>query len=90
VYLYPHPQGKYLVLFFYPLDFTFVCPTEIIAYNDFAQEFRNSGCEVRERGGGRGGWAWRLSQERRKSSNNGFLQTATRPKVSPFRLLNAC
>jgi alkyl hydroperoxide reductase subunit AhpC len=26
--------GKYLVLFFYPLDFTFVCPTEIIAFND--------------------------------------------------------
>ena len=26
--------GKYVVLFFYPLDFTFVCPTEIIAFND--------------------------------------------------------
>jgi len=39
-------SGKYLVLFFYPLDFTFVCPTEIIAYNDFAQEFRKNGCEV--------------------------------------------
>ena len=25
-------KGKYLVLFFYPLDFTFVCPTEIIAF----------------------------------------------------------
>ena len=25
---------KYVVLFFYPLDFTFVCPTEIIAFND--------------------------------------------------------
>lgn len=27
-------KGKYLVLYFYPLDFTFVCPTEIIAFSD--------------------------------------------------------
>ena len=40
-------SGKYLVLLFYPLDFTFVCPTEIIAYNDSAEEFRKNGCEVR-------------------------------------------
>lgn len=39
-------KGKYLVLFFYPLDFTFVCPTEIIAFSDRAAEFRNIGCEV--------------------------------------------
>jgi peroxiredoxin (alkyl hydroperoxide reductase subunit C) len=33
-------QGKkYVVLFFYPLDFTFVCPTEIIAFSDAAGEF---------------------------------------------------
>lgn len=32
-------SGKYLVLFFYPLDFTFVCPTEVIAFNDRAHEF---------------------------------------------------
>jgi peroxiredoxin 1 len=31
--------GKYVVLFFYPLDFTFVCPTEIIAFGDRAEEF---------------------------------------------------
>ena len=30
-------QGKYLVLFFYPLDFTFVCPTEIIAFSNKAK-----------------------------------------------------
>ena len=29
-------KGKYVVLFFYPLDFTFVCPTEIIAFSDAA------------------------------------------------------
>jgi len=39
-------KGKYLVLFFYPLDFTFVCPTEIIAFSDRAEEFRKIGCEV--------------------------------------------
>lgn len=39
-------KGKYLVLFFYPLDFTFVCPTEIIAFSDRAEEFRQIGCEV--------------------------------------------
>ncbi|GFG36420.1 hypothetical protein Cfor_01779 [Coptotermes formosanus] len=39
-------KGKYVVLFFYPLDFTFVCPTEIIAYSDRAAEFKNIGCEV--------------------------------------------
>ena len=38
--------GKYLVFFFYPLDFTFVCPTEILAFNDRVQEFRNIGAEV--------------------------------------------
>jgi len=39
-------KGKYLVLFFYPLDFTFVCPTEIIAFSDRVEEFRSMGCEV--------------------------------------------
>jgi alkyl hydroperoxide reductase subunit AhpC len=39
-------QGKYVVLFFYPLDFTFVCPTEIIAFNNKANEFRQLGCEL--------------------------------------------
>jgi peroxiredoxin len=39
-------RGKYLVLFFYPLDFTFVCPTEIIAFSDRMSEFRDLGCEV--------------------------------------------
>lgn len=38
--------GKYVVFFFYPLDFTFVCPTEIIAYSDRADEFKKINCEV--------------------------------------------
>ncbi|XP_078736038.1 peroxiredoxin-4 isoform X2 [Lampetra fluviatilis] len=39
-------HGKYLVFFFYPLDFTFVCPTEIIAFSDRVEEFRAIGTEV--------------------------------------------
>jgi alkyl hydroperoxide reductase subunit AhpC len=39
-------KGKYVVLFFYPLDFTFVCPTEIIAFSDRAKEFHDIGCEL--------------------------------------------
>lgn len=39
-------KGKYLVLFFYPLDFTFVCPTEVIAFNDRADEFRALNAEL--------------------------------------------
>ena len=37
-------EGKYAVLFFYPLDFTFVCPTEICAFNDKAKDFEDSNC----------------------------------------------
>jgi alkyl hydroperoxide reductase subunit AhpC len=39
-------RGKYVVLFFYPLDFTFVCPTELIAFNDELAEFSKRGAEV--------------------------------------------
>lgn len=38
--------GKYLVLFFYPLDFTFVCPTEVLALNDHVEDFQKIGTEV--------------------------------------------
>lgn len=38
--------GKWLVLFFYPLDFTFVCPTEITAFSDAAAQFRAVGADV--------------------------------------------
>ncbi|HZM70060.1 MAG TPA: peroxiredoxin [Candidatus Cryosericum sp.] len=37
---------KWLVLFFYPLDFTFVCPTEIIAFSEATDRFRALGAEV--------------------------------------------
>ncbi|MDR3563005.1 MAG: peroxiredoxin [Negativicutes bacterium] len=39
-------QGKWLVLFFYPLDFTFVCPTEIRGFNSRLEDFRKAGAEI--------------------------------------------
>ena len=39
-------RGKYVVLFFYPLDFTFVCPTEITAFSDRYSEFTSKNTEV--------------------------------------------
>jgi len=39
-------QGKNVVLFFYPLDFTFVCPSEILAFNKKLDEFKSRNTEV--------------------------------------------
>ena len=39
-------SGKYIVLFFYPLDFTFVCPSEIIAHDKRLAQFKEKGVEV--------------------------------------------
>ena len=39
-------RGKYVVLFFYPLDFTFVCPSELIAFDHRLDEFKKRGVEV--------------------------------------------
>ncbi|MBU2444143.1 MAG: peroxiredoxin [Bacteroidetes bacterium] len=39
-------KGKYVVLFFWPLDFTFVCPTEIIAHDHRFKQFKEKGVQV--------------------------------------------
>lgn len=39
-------RGKYVVLFFYPLDFTFVCPTEITSFSDRYEDFKSKNTEV--------------------------------------------
>jgi peroxiredoxin (alkyl hydroperoxide reductase subunit C) len=39
-------KGKWVALFFYPLDFTFVCPTEIVAFSERHEDFKKLGCEV--------------------------------------------
>ncbi|MFQ5645968.1 MAG: peroxiredoxin [bacterium] len=39
-------KGKWIVLFFYPLDFTFVCPTELVAFSQKASEFDRLGAQL--------------------------------------------
>ena len=39
-------QGKWICLFFYPLDFTFVCPTELRAFAQLESKFRQQGCQI--------------------------------------------
>ncbi|KAJ1676520.1 cTPxI, partial [Spiromyces aspiralis] len=39
-------KGKFVVMVFYPMDFTFVCPTELLAFSDRVDEFRKLGAEV--------------------------------------------
>jgi peroxiredoxin (alkyl hydroperoxide reductase subunit C) len=39
-------RGKWVVLFFYPLDFTFVCPTEILEFSKRRKEFAEAGAEI--------------------------------------------
>lgn len=41
-----HVEGKAAVIFFYPLDFTFVCPSELIAFDHRYEEFKKRGVEV--------------------------------------------
>ena len=70
---------KHVVFFFYPLDFTFVCPTEIIAFQDKLDEFekRNTvvvGCSIESKFSH---WAW-LNTER----NKGGIKGVTFPLVS--------
>lgn len=38
--------GKWSVFFFYPADFTFVCPTELADLESFYEEFKKIGCEI--------------------------------------------
>lgn len=70
---------KYVIFFFYPLDFTFVCPTEIIAFQDKLAEFekRNCavvGCSIDSK---YSHWAW-LNTEK----NKGGIKGVTFPLVS--------
>lgn len=39
-------RGRYVIFFFYPLDFTFVCPTELRAFQEKLEEFKERDCEV--------------------------------------------
>ena len=39
-------RGQYVMLFFYPLNFTFVCPTEILSFNRAVKQFEESNCQL--------------------------------------------
>ncbi|MEW6221181.1 MAG: peroxiredoxin [Thermodesulfobacteriota bacterium] len=39
-------RGRYVILYFYPLDFTFVCPTEILAFHHRLADFQERGCAI--------------------------------------------
>jgi alkyl hydroperoxide reductase subunit AhpC len=39
-------RGRWLVLFFYPKDFSLICPTEILGFSSRIEEFRKQGCEI--------------------------------------------
>lgn len=39
-------KGKWLVLFFYPADFTFICPTEVVGFSKLAKEFAAEKCAI--------------------------------------------
>ena len=39
-------RGKYVILFFYPLNFTFVCPSEILAFNKAVEQFQENNCQI--------------------------------------------
>lgn len=39
-------RGKYVILFFYPLNFTFVCPSEILAFNNAVAELEKNNCQL--------------------------------------------
>lgn len=70
---------KYVIFFFYPLDFTFVCPTELIAFQDKLTEFekRNCavvGCSIDSKFSH---WAWLTTEK-----NKGGIKGVTYPIVS--------
>ena len=66
-----HAPGKWKILFFWPKDFTFVCPTEIIGYNDLAEDFADRDAVLV--GGSTDSdfvhYAWRKSDERLAACN---------------------
>ena len=70
---------KYVIFFFYPLDFTFVCPTEIIAFQEKLDEFEKRnvavvGCSVDSK---YSHWAWLNTEQK-----NGGIKGVTYPLVS--------
>ena len=75
-------RGKYVVLFFYPLDFTFVCPSEIIAFDKQLEEFKSRGVEVIgvSTDSHFSHWAWKNTEV-----DNGGIGNINFPLVADFQ-----
>ena len=72
-------KGKHVVLFFYPKDFTFICPTELFAFQERLEEFKGKNVEVIaiSTDTEQSHWGW-LQMEK----NKGGIQGITYPLVS--------
>ena len=82
--------GKWLVLFFYPKDFTFVCPTEIAAFGDLNEEFSDRDAQVLT-----GStdtefthWAWRKHQDELRDLPFPMLADVKRELTSALGILD--
>ncbi len=75
-------RGKYVVMFFYPLDFTFVCPSEIIAFDKKLEDFKSRGVEVIgvSTDSHFSHWAWKNTEV-----NNGGIGNVQFPLVADFQ-----
>ena len=81
---------KWLVVFFYPKDFTFVCPTEIAAFGDMVEEFKDRDAQVL--GGSTDSefvhWAWRKHQKELKDLPFPLLADIKRELTSALGILD--
>jgi peroxiredoxin (alkyl hydroperoxide reductase subunit C) len=74
-------RGKYVVLFFYPLDFTFVCPTELHAFQEKLEDFKKKNVEVI--GVSTDSWFSHLAWLK-TPRNQGGIEGVTYPLISDF------
>ena len=83
-------KGKWLVVFFYPKDFTFVCPTEIAAFGDLVDEFKKRNTQVL--GASTDSefvhWAWRRQQEELKNLPLPLLADVKRELTASLGILD--
>lgn len=83
-------QGKWLVVFFYPKDFTFVCPTEIATFGEMNEDFKDRDTQVL--GGSTDSefvhWAWRKHQEELKNLPFPLLADVKRELTSALGILD--
>ena len=85
------PAGTWRVVFFWPKDFTFVCPTEIAAFGDLYQDFKDRDCEVVgvSVDNEYTHYAWRRSHEKLQNLPFALASDLKRELVAAAGVLNA-